>query len=389
MKILLLHQFFKTPETGGAIRSYYLSQALKDSGHTVVVISSHNKTKYAIENIDGVEVHYLPIAYDNRFSFFKRAWAFLRYVFIAAKLSGKFHDFDRCYAISVPLTVGIIARWNKFRYGLPYIFEVGDLWPDAPIQMGYISNYFFKRFLFALEKSIYRHAELIVALSKPIQEAIEEKVPGKQLECIPNMADCDYYFPAKKNPALEEKYCVNEKFVVTYAGALGAANGLNFLLACAAVSKNEKLPIHFLICGDGAIRENLIAKTSALALQNVSILPFINREGVKEIMNVTDAAFISFENVPILETGSPNKYFDGLAAGKLIITNFGGWIKNEIEEAGCGISINPLMAHEFVEKIHPFLSDRQRLNQYQNASRALAETKYSRKLLSGKFVKLF
>ena len=58
-------------------------------------------------------------------------------------------------------------------------------------------------------------------------------------------------------------------------------------------------------------------------LKNFSILPFQNREGVKEVMNVTDATFICYKPVPILETGSPNKYFDGLAAGKLILINFG------------------------------------------------------------------
>jgi hypothetical protein len=61
-------------------------------------------------------------------------------------------------------------------------------------------------------------------------------------------------------------------------------------------------------------------------------------------MNITDASFIFYKPVPVLETGSPNKFFDGLAAGKLIIINFGGWIKTEIEENKCGVYVNPLEA---------------------------------------------
>ena len=389
MKILLLHQFFKTPQTGGAIRSYYLAKALVDHGHTIAVITTYNGQTYTIENIEGIEVHFLPIAYDNRFSFFKRAGAFIHYVLSAARLSGEFKTFDKCYAISVPLTVGIIARWNKFRYGMPYLFEVGDLWPDVPIQMGFIRNYFFKITLLALEKSIYYHAESVVALSEPIRQAIQEKITDKAVHCIPNMADCDYYFPGEKNSSLEKKFRVNEKFVVIYAGALGVANGLHYMLACAEASQFEKLPVHFIICGDGAMREPLISRAFELDLKNISILPFVNREGVREIMNITDAVFVAYENVPILETGSPNKYFDGLSGGKLIITNFGGWIKKEIVESGCGISLDPLDEMDFIKKIQPFLSDRKLLDQYQQASRKLAEKKYSRELLSEAFAKLF
>ncbi len=203
------------------------------------------------------------------------------------------------------------------------------------------------------------------------------------------MSDCDFYFPEEKKADLKSKFGISEKFVISYLGAMGVANGLEYFLQCAQASQNARLPVQFILCGDGAIRNKLIADAEKLNLKNLTILPFANREGVKEIMNVTDAVFICYEKVPILETGSPNKYFDGLATGKLIVINFGGWIKKEIEEAGCGISLNPLKAKEFVEKIQPFLSDPKWLNQHQRASRALAETKYSRKLLSEAFAKLF
>ncbi len=75
---------------------------------------------------------------------------------------------------------------------MPYIFEVGDLWPDAPVQMGFVKNYFLVSLLFRLEKLIYREAKSIVALSLPIKEAIENKIGDKKIDIIPNMADCDF-----------------------------------------------------------------------------------------------------------------------------------------------------------------------------------------------------
>jgi glycosyltransferase involved in cell wall biosynthesis len=389
VKVLILHQHFNTPEKGGAIRSYYLAKSLVDRGMKVVVITAHNRPDFLKENSEGIEIHYLPVAYDNRFGFVARSRAFLNYVWSAIRFSNQFKDADYCYAISVPLTVGLAAQWIKRQHKIPYIFEVGDLWPDAPVQMGFVNNYFFKILLYQLEKSIYRSADSVVALSPSIQSAIEKKVPEKKVHLVPNMADCDYYLPEVKNPRLKEKFNVEGKFVISYIGAIGLANGLDYLLECANASRKAELPIHFFICGDGALLDRLKGNVRQMQLANLTFINFTNRDGVKELLNVTDASFICYKPIPILETGSPNKFFDGLAAGKLILINFGGWIRKEIEENRCGIYTDPHQPTDFVKKIKPFLSDKGLLTEYQQASRQLAERKYSRKMISEEFVNLF
>lgn len=387
MKVLILHQHFNSPEQGGPLRSYYLAQALISIGIAPIVITAWSEKTYRQINLDGIEVHYLPVPYDNRFGFWKRSISFLRYVWGAVRLAGKLRDVNVCYAISVPLTVGIAARAIKLRHKLPYIFEVGDLWPDAPIQLGFIRNYFFKRILYRLEKSIYEGAESIVALSEMIRLAIEKKAPGKKIFVIPNMADTDFYKPVTKNDQQEKKFGVEKKFVVSYTGAVGFANGLEFFIACARVSQEARLPVHFLLCGDGAMLTAHQKAVEKYQLNNFTFISFQNREGVREIMNVTDAAFICYRPTPILETGSPNKYFDGLASGKLMIVNFGGWIREEIETQQCGIYVaNP---GDFVNKVTPFVNSHEQLKTCQQASRLLAESKYSRAILTKKFAEIF
>ena len=385
MKVLLLHQHFNTPASGGALRSYYLAKAMAERNISVVVITGYNGDHYKVETIEGIEIHSLPVAYHNRFGFWKRSKSFLHYNMGAVRLAGKIQGIKLCYAISVPLTIGLAAFWIKRQYGIKYFFEVGDLWPEAPIQMGFVKNYFFKQFLYSLEKFIYDRAEAIVALSPMIKAAVEKKIPGKPVHLIPNMADTDFYKPEVKDEALCRKFGVTGKFVVSYIGAIGLANGLDFYIECARACQTTTLPVHFLLCGDGALLGNFQGIVKQYQLKNFSILPFQNRDGVKEVMNVTDATFICYKPVPILETGSPNKYFDGLAAGKLILINFGGWVKEEIEKVGCGVYINSKSPQEFVKKIEAFVSDAHRLKQYQQASRLLAESKYSRILLSEKF----
>ncbi|HEY3402120.1 MAG TPA: glycosyltransferase family 4 protein [Ohtaekwangia sp.] len=387
-KVLILHQHFKTPQSGGAIRSYYLAKALVEQGIRVVVITAHSESSTRVENVEGIEVHYLPVAYDNRFGFSERSRAFLKFISQSTRLAGTIPDVDVCYAISVPLTIGIAALRIKLRYKVPYIFEVGDLWPDAPIQMGFIKNVFFKQSLYRLEKIIYKGARSIVALSPMIQSTVQSRVSKKQVHLIPNMADTEFFKPSVKNPDIEEKFGVRNKFVISYIGAIGLANRLEYFLECALACQMEDLPVHFLLCGDGATLEELKKIHGQLNLRNFTFIPFQNRDGVSEVMNVTDATFICYKPIPILETGSPNKYFDGLAAGKLIIINFKGWIKDEIEQHQCGFYIDPMQPIDLVEKIKRYL-DKDHLLSAQQASRSLAESLYSRKKLSERFVSLF
>jgi glycosyltransferase involved in cell wall biosynthesis len=388
VKVVILHQHFNTPEKGGALRSYYLARALVGKGVDVTVITAHQAPHYRQAKVEGIDVHYLPVPYNNAFGFFRRIQSFIRFACKSAALAAKFREARICYAISTPLTVGWTAMHISRRYGIPYLFEVGDLWPDAPIQLNVIRNGLLRRLLYGFEKTIYKRAELVVALSTSIQSSIKTKVPGVKTIVIPNMADCEFYRPEAKASALEGKFNVRGKFVVSYIGAVGYANGLDYFLSCAAACRQEP-GIRFLICGDGAELTMLKEKARQSNITNLSFIPQQNRAGVREVLCVTDAVFVCYRPVPILQTGSPNKYFDGLAAGKLIVINFGGWIKAEIEEHRHGLCLDPDKPETFMEAIRPFVVDPSRLVVAQRAARDLGEQRYSRTILSNTFTKLF
>jgi len=385
VNILIIHQHFKTPDEGGALRSYFLAKALVKKGFKVQVLTGlSGKNRQSQVHIEGFEVHYLPVTYANNFGFWRRIFSFLKFVWLCIRVSRKLRDVELVYAISVPLTVGLAARWMKWRHGIPYIFEVGDLWPDAAIELDVIQNSILKNFLWRMERRIYMNAKSIVALSPAIREAIQKKAPGKTLYVIPNMSDCEYFKEERKDERLAEKLKVRGKFVVSYFGAMGFANGLEYLLEGARFCQDENLPIHFILAGDGAERMNLVEKSKKLKLNNFSFQTFQNRDGIHELMNVTDAVFVCYRNAPILETGSPNKFFDGLAAGKLIIVNFGGWIRKEIEEAQCGFYVNPAKPEEIAAQLKTLLTKPS--TEYGKKARELAMMKFSREKLTEAWV---
>jgi glycosyltransferase involved in cell wall biosynthesis len=377
-KVLYIHQYFKTPEEGGAMRSYFIAKSMVDHGHKVQMLTAHNNPGFLIKSVEGIKVHYLPVKYSNNLPFTKRYFAFLRFVFSCIKYTNKLPKPDLIYATSTPLTIGLIALWWKWKRGIPYIFEVRDLWPEAPIQLGILKNNLLKSLSEKLETSVYKNAYSIIALSPGIQACIKKKSPYSKTIMIPNMADIQF-FRRTSSPQRKQK-----SITIGYFGAFGYANNMDFLIKIAKSCKQKELAINYLLVGDGKKKSYLERAIEELNLQNVDLFPHKNRFEIRDLMANVDACITSFLNYPILETNSPNKFFDGLAAGKLCIINTKGWLKELVEENQCGIYVDPENSDIFPELIKPFLDNRELLNTYQNNALKLGNLEFGRDHLTEK-----
>lgn len=381
-KLVYIHQYFKTPEEGGALRSYYISKGMVDHGIEVELITSHNKAMYEQKNIDGIRVHYLPIQYSNYYSISKRYIAFLKFAFAAIKLSKKLPTPDLFYVTSTPLTVGMIALWFKWTQKIPYIFEVRDLWPEAPIQMGIIKSSLLKYLTIKLEKTIYKQADKIIALSPGIEKGIINKFKKANISMIPNMADIDFFQKPSPNIAASPAGGHEKKeLVIGYFGTFGIANNLEYILDVALECQKAKLPITYQLIGDGVRKKDIELKAIQMNLHNVDFLPHQNRSDIRGLLQQIDACFTCFLNITILETNSPNKFFDGLASGKLVIVNTQGWLKELVEENKCGFYTDPAKPENFPLLIEPFIRDKNLLKSYQKNSLQLGKTSFSKEKL--------
>lgn len=363
MNIVIVHQYFRTPEDGGGIRSYYIADYLTQRGHNVQVITAYNEKRYVVKTINGYKVHYLPIYYSNHLSFWSRIHAFWLFAYSAYRIIKRIRPIDLNYVISTPLTTGLIAILAKKRLDIPYVFEVGDLWPEAPIQLGVLRNPLLIQLARKLEKSAYSGAQSIVALSEHIKGHIIKKVPTKKIAVITNMADVNFFSPSPKQ---------SDQFTIGYLGTFGLANHLEYLIHAVKVAPPE---VNFIMMGSGAQYKRIRSMTEGLG--NVKWEEEGDKEKVKAIMKKCDALYISFHQAPILATGCPNKLFDGLAAGKFMIINFEGWVKALIESQGCGLSYDPDNPEHLFERLKPIIHDRRLLSEAQNKSRQLAETQFS------------
>ena len=196
------------------------------------------------------------------------------------------------------------------------------------------------------------------------------------------MADCNFFDPELKVGDYSER----NHFQITYCGAIGRANQLEFLLDAAAESEAQGLPVHFNVMGAGSEMKRL--KKQYRQLSNVTFFNHVDKKGVKKVLDESDAVYVSFKDVQVLNTGSPNKFFDSLAAGKLTIINFEGWLRNLIERNKCGFYHDPHAPEQFVRKLKVFLENPDLLQRYQKKGRKLAELYYDKDIQITKLLKI-
>lgn len=367
MKIIYIHQYFRLPTENGSHRSWYIAQAMSKNKIKIeiITIGSENNTK----ELEQINIHYLNVHYKQEMNFWRRIRAFAKFMLKATKKSLSIQNIFLIYATSTPLSVGLIALFLKKIKKIPYIMEVRDLWPLVPTEMGYVKSKIFQKFLFWLEKKIYENADRIVVLSPPMEEYVRKIVPEKPILCVPNMSDCEVFFPQNKKNE-------NEPFRVAYFGSMGKANALERLLQVA-----EKHPeIEFWVIGEGSEKKKL----QKIASQNVYFFAGKPKHELNEMLAYVDAFYVSFAEYPSLETCSPNKFFDGIAAGKLCITNTKGWIKDWVEKYECGFYAGS--PGEFREKIQPFLENKNLLQIAQANARKLAEKEFEKNELCQKLI---
>ena len=384
MKILYIHQYFKTPREPGGTRSYWIAQEMIKRGHQVTMITSrHPQNKYKVkEVIDGISVIYLRVNYANKMGILMRLKSFIKFMYASTLVALREKDVSTVFATSTPLTIGIPALILKKRKKIPFIFEVRDLWPEVPIQMGGIKNKVVIDLTRWLERTIYKNAKHIVALSPGMKEGvIRASVPPEKVSMVPNMAKIDQFFSRPINHDILKRFDLEEdKFRVIYFGALGLANAIDYIVDVAEELKPNK-DIEFVFIGKGAMQEYLEEEIRKRDLNNIRYLGAFKMDITSELVNASQISLVTFSNIPILQTNSPNKLFDSLSAEKPIIVNSAGWTKDLVEEHNCGLYVDPANPKDCAEKLLNIYQKKNLLEQMGKNSRHLATTIYDKGIL--------
>lgn len=363
MKILYLCQVFETGNDVGSERHFYFCKHAVRKGHSAAAITSNVDYKTARvkipgtrgtvnRRIDGVDIHYVYSYAAFRGSFLKRFYYYLTYFLSSIIQSLKLEKPDVVYAVSTPLTVGLLGYVISRLRGIPFVFEVTDVWPDAPVACGVVKNKLLIMTAHWLEMFCYRKAAHIIGLTQGICENIIAKgISSDKVSIITNGVDLSLFNShnvSSRRSLIRSKYDFGDHFVAMYMGAHGAYNSLGTIVD-AAIELKDDLRFLFVFVGDGDEKLKLQKRVSENKLNNVMFLSPVPRSDSPDILAAADAFLLPNRKGEFFTGNLPNKLFDFLASSKPIITTGSGETPELLLKAECGKVGLPEDSHAMVE----------------------------------------
>ena len=397
MKVLYFHQHFSTPKGSTGTRSYEMACRLLARGHQVTMVCGsygggdtgltaafvRGRRRGIVEGIDIIE---FDLAYSNNDGFVKRARTFFKFAFRSIGLAFA-EQYDVLFATSTPLTAGIpgiLARWLRHK---PFVFEVRDLWPELPRAMGVIRNPLALGAMSILEWISYRSAHRLIGLSPGIVAGIASRgVPMERIALVPNGCDLDIFTNAVE-PWRPTQVHASDLLAV-FAGTHGEANGLHAVLdAAVELKRRGRDQIKLLLIGQGRHKVALQERVVREGLDNVIFHDPVDKARLAGLMAATNVGLQILANVPAFYYGtSPNKFFDYIASGLPVLTNYPGWLADLIEHHRCGFVVPPDNQAAFADALEQAADDRDVLKLMGQHSRALAEDEFNRLSLADRWV---
>lgn len=383
----------------GGTRSYEFARYLTGRGHHVTIVTAGGGEDWPgraltrrrqVEGIDVLEVRagYADYVRGTKLGYARRIWEFARFAVAATVAVAREPRPDVVYATSPPLTMALPAFVASRRHRAPLVFEVRDLWPEAPIQMGALSNPLAQHAARLVERGAYRAAAHVIALSPGMRAGVVAAgVPESRTSMISNASDLDLFSPDVDGSAVRERLGLGERFVCSYFGTMGEGNDLTYVVdAAAALRARGEDGVAFVLHGDGKRREALEELVRARGLEDAVILsrPIGDKASVAELAAASDACMTIYKDVPILYTCSPNKLFDTFAAGRAAIVNTPGWLQELVEDNDAGVYARHGEPADLAEKVAWLRDHPDRVAELGRNARSLAEREFDRSLLAGR-----
>lgn len=352
-RLWILNHYAQHPGGPGGTRHFHLAKYMSKYGWKTTILAASTELntgrqrladseKQRLEEIDGIPFLWVKTpAYSGNGA--GRILNMLAFTF-RVLLPGSTKSLERPDAI-IGSSVHPFAAWSgkvlARRFGVPFLFEVRDLWPQTLIDMGQLKEGSFPdRLLKKLELHLFRNASAIITvLPKAHEYIVPLGIARERVVWLPNGVDMELF------PSDPHRKSDNKHFTVMYLGSHGQANGLSTILhAMKRVQDNQDVdsekPILLRMIGDGPLKEHLRKEAAVLGLLNVVFEDSVPKSRIPEIASEADAFVISVRDLPgLYRYGfSMNKLFDYMASARptIIATDVAD---NAISLSGSGIAV--------------------------------------------------
>jgi glycosyltransferase involved in cell wall biosynthesis len=364
MRILFISQYFP-PEMGApAARTYELARRWVQQGAQVTVVTALPNHPTGIvperyrggrvfeESLDGIRVLRTWIYAAANRGFWRRSINYVSFMFSSLFLGvRRAGPVDVVVATSPQFLVGL-SGWVASRWrGVPFVFEVRDLWPDSIAELGMLREGLVLRQLRRLEMLLYRQASRVIGVAHSTRLELQRRgVDPEKIIIIPNGADSEVFRDLEKYNGIRESLSLGRKFVVSYIGTHGLAHGLETVLDCADRLRAVK-DIAFLFVGDGAERERLLQRAESLQLENVHFLGVQPRDRIPYYLATSDVSLVPLRRKGLFQKVLPSKLFEIMGCSRPVILGVEGEARAAVQSAEAGLCVRPEDPEDLTEAI--------------------------------------
>lgn len=362
--VWILNHYAQEPGGAGGTRHFHLAEYLRNYGWqaTIVAASVDHATglqrlnaqeKQRLETIQGVPFLWIntPTYTGNGGGRISNMLSYTWRVLLPATTAALPRP-DVIVGSSVHPFAAVAGALLAWRFKVPFVFEVRDLWPQTLIDMGRLREGSLMVWgLRKLERWLYRRAaRTVVLLPHAWQYIVPLGIAKEQVVWIPNGVDLALFPP----PASIEEKAAGQPFTLMYFGAHGQANGLDTLLAAMQIVQQtpEGENIRLRLIGDGPLKQCLIEQAQAIGLNNVEFEDPVPKSQIPGLAAQADAFVITVLDLPKLYRYgiSMNKLFDYMAGARPIIIASSA-ANNPIQEAQAGITVLPGQPYALADAI--------------------------------------
>jgi colanic acid biosynthesis glycosyl transferase WcaI len=312
-----------------------------------------------------------PFPGDDKRNLVRRAAGFAGFSALAGLASLRGGRVDAVIAMSPPLTLGLTGWLTHVARRGPLIFNIQDVFPDAAIETGAISNRWVISAARRLERVSYAAAAAVTVLSDDLRDNVAAKVAARhrdKVRVIPNFVDTDTIRPLDRMTPLRHELGIGSETVVMYAGNVGFSQSLELVVDAAAA-----LPqLTFVINGDGAARAALEQRASGLT--NVRFSGYQHVERLPEVLATGDIHVVPLKR-GLGRVSVPSKTYSILAAARpvLAMIDAATEVPRILARSGGGVSVPPDDLVAFERELAALAVDPERCRHMGAAGRAWVE----------------
>jgi len=342
---------------------------------------------YAREKVAGIDVCRAYVYATANRGVYKRMWSYFTFmVFAVFTCLFRVRRPDVLVATSPQLLAGFAGWLAAAVMGVPFVFEVRDLWPESIEAVGAIRSRAVLAPLYALADFLYRRADHIVLVSDSSKDALLARgIPEEKMTVIKNGVDLDLFRPQERENRVRREYHLNGAFVVLYIGTLGMAHGLETLLEAAEEFEGDD-GVRFMFIGEGARKAAL--KRRAEGLGNVLFLDGLPREEVPKYIAAADVCVVHLKRSDLFKTVLPSKMFEIMGCGRPIVLGVDGEARRTLEEADAGLAFRPQDSSSLAERIKRLRADGALCRRLGRNGRRFVERHYCRRRLALRYAEL-